>query len=203
MRLRKNDFAQMKKDRDDLRKLGYIQELNRSMGVFSNFAASFAIISILTGLNSLYGYGLEHGGLACIWMVPCVGLCQLAVAGALSEIASLYPVAGGVYKWTTLYSNKTFGWFCGWISLIGWIACVAGADYGFAQFIAAFFNIPLDNKITMLDADRFYYFDPHHNESLWDQIGEILLRFQRGSAFGRCCAHYCAFIHIWKSKYDG
>lgn len=150
MRLKKSDSVQMQKDRDDLRKLGYIQELNRSMGTFSNFAASFAIISILTGLNSLYGYGLEHGGIACIWMVPCVGLCQLAVAGALSEIASLYPVAGGVYKWTTMYSNKTFGWFCGWISLIGWIACVAGADYGFAQFVAAFFNISLDNKTTML-----------------------------------------------------
>lgn len=142
--------AQLKKDKEELRKLGYIQELNRNMGVFSNFAVSFSIISILTGLNSLYGYGLEHGGLACIWTVPFVGLCQMTVAYALSETASLYPVAGGVYKWTVLCSNRTFGWFCGWISLIGWVACVAGAEYGFAQFLAVFLNIPLDNNITML-----------------------------------------------------
>jgi hypothetical protein len=38
----------LQKDREDLHKLGYAQELYRSMGGFSNFAISFAIISILT-----------------------------------------------------------------------------------------------------------------------------------------------------------
>ena len=42
----------------DLHKLGYAQELYRSMGGFSNFAISFSIISILTGAVILYDYGL-------------------------------------------------------------------------------------------------------------------------------------------------
>jgi hypothetical protein len=42
----------------DLHRLGYAQELLRSMGGFSNFAISFSIIIILTGAVILYDYGL-------------------------------------------------------------------------------------------------------------------------------------------------
>ena len=48
----------IERDRADLHKLGYAQELLRSMGGFSNFAISFSIISILTGAVILYDYGL-------------------------------------------------------------------------------------------------------------------------------------------------
>jgi hypothetical protein len=50
------------RDIQDLSRFGYVQELFRSMGGFSNFAISFSIISILTGAVTLYGYGLEMGG---------------------------------------------------------------------------------------------------------------------------------------------
>ena len=43
-------------------RFGYAQELFRSIGGFSNFAISFSTISILTGVATLYGYGLEMGG---------------------------------------------------------------------------------------------------------------------------------------------
>lgn len=141
---------QAQKDKEALRKLGYIQELDRSMGVFSNFAISFSVISILTGLNTLYGYGLKYGGLASIWTWPLVGLFQVLVVLSLAEIASIYPIAGGVYKWTTIFSNRTAGWFNGWISLIGWIACTAGIDYGLAQFVAAFLNVKPDDNSSLL-----------------------------------------------------
>ena len=54
----------IQQDVADLHKLGYAQELFRSMGGFSNFAISFSIISILTGAVILYDYGLawaRHG----------------------------------------------------------------------------------------------------------------------------------------------
>ena len=51
-------------DDQELSRLGYAQELFRTMGGFSNFAISFSIISILTGAVTLYGYGLKMGGLA-------------------------------------------------------------------------------------------------------------------------------------------
>ena len=150
MWFKKKNPTQALKDREALRKLGYIQELDRNMGVFSNFAISFSVISILTGLNSLYGYGLQHGGITSIWTFPIVGIFQILVVLSLAEIASIYPVAGGVYKWTTIFTNKTVGWFCGWISLIGWIACTAGIDYGLGQFLAAFLSIGKEESLSIL-----------------------------------------------------
>ena len=44
----------IKQDVADLHRLGYAQELFRSMGGFSNFAISFSIISVLTGAVILY-----------------------------------------------------------------------------------------------------------------------------------------------------
>jgi len=58
----------------------------------------------------------------------------------LGEIASCYPVAGGVYIWTNILGNIHIGWFNGWISLLGWVACTAGINYGLAQFILGIFS---------------------------------------------------------------
>ena len=52
----------IKQDVHDLHRLGYAQELFRTMGGFSNFAISFSIISILTGAVILFDYGLAWGG---------------------------------------------------------------------------------------------------------------------------------------------
>ena len=48
--------------RISIEKLGYAQELLRTVGGFSNFALSFSIISILTGAVTLFDYGLSMGG---------------------------------------------------------------------------------------------------------------------------------------------
>ena len=56
----------IQQDVADLHKLGYAQELFRSMGGFSNFAISFSIISILTGAVILYDYGLAWSGTAAV-----------------------------------------------------------------------------------------------------------------------------------------
>ena len=52
----------IQKDIEDLKRLGYAQQLFREMGGFSNFAISFSIISILTGAVLLFGYGLKFAG---------------------------------------------------------------------------------------------------------------------------------------------
>src|SRR5450759_2472332 len=54
----------IRQDVHDLHRLGYAQELFRTMGGFSNFAISFSIISILTGAVILFDYGLACGGAA-------------------------------------------------------------------------------------------------------------------------------------------
>jgi hypothetical protein len=45
----------LRRDEEDLSRLGYTQQLLREMGGFSNFAISFSVISILTGAVLLFG----------------------------------------------------------------------------------------------------------------------------------------------------
>ncbi len=87
-----------REDALELGKLGYAQELFRTMGGFSNFAISFSIISILIGAVTLYGHGLRMGGPAQMspgW--PLVALFTLAVVLSMAELASALPTSGAVY----------------------------------------------------------------------------------------------------------
>jgi amino acid transporter len=133
----KRDDA-IQQDIADLHKLGYAQELFRSMGGFSNFAISFSIISILTGAVILYDYGLAWAGTAAVMIGwPLVTIFVLAIAASMAELASAYPTAGGLYYWASKMRNKNWGWWTAWLNLIGQFAIVAGIDYAAAGFINA------------------------------------------------------------------
>jgi amino acid transporter len=128
----------IKQDVADLHRLGYAQELFRSMGGFSNFAISFSIISILTGAVILYDYGLAWAGKAAVMLGwPLITIFVLAIAASMAELASAYPTAGGLYYWASKMKNKNWGWWTAWLNLIGQFAIVAGIDYAAAGFINA------------------------------------------------------------------
>ena len=134
----------IQKDVADLHKLGYAQELYRSMGGFSNFAISFSIISILTGAVILYDYGLAWAGTAAVLLGwPLITIFVLAIAASMGEIASAYPTAGGLYYWASRMKNKNWGWWTAWLNLIGQFAIVAGINYSAAAFLNATIITPL------------------------------------------------------------
>jgi hypothetical protein len=54
-------------DSQDLASFGYKQELHRTLGTFSSFAAGFSYISILTGMFQLFGFGFGFGGPTFWW----------------------------------------------------------------------------------------------------------------------------------------
>ena len=82
-------------DRQQLHKLGYAQELYRSMGGFQNFAISFTIISILAGCLTSYYIAFNQGGpVAVTWGWLLVGAFCIIVSLAMGEIASTYPDSG-------------------------------------------------------------------------------------------------------------
>jgi amino acid transporter len=134
----------IQQDIADLHKMGYAQELYRSMGGFSNFAISFSIISILTGAIILYNYGLAMGGPAANgigW--PLVTVFTLLIAAAMAEIASAYPTAGGLYYWASRLRNKDWGWWTAWLNLGGQISIVAGINYSAALYLGVTLLNPL------------------------------------------------------------
>lgn len=81
-------------DSSELEKFGYRQELERSLGSFSSFAAGFSYISILTGVFQLFFFGFGSGGPAFIWTWPLVFIGQAAVALCFAELAGQFPLAG-------------------------------------------------------------------------------------------------------------
>jgi amino acid transporter len=138
-------------DEQDLGKLGYAQELFRTMGGFSNFAISFSIISILTGAVTLYGHGLKMGGpaeMAFGW--PLVTFFTLAVVCSMAELASALPTSGAMYHWSCQLGGKGWGWFTAWFNIIGQIAAIAGIDYGCALFATPLIGLEPTTRNTLI-----------------------------------------------------
>src|SRR6266540_5278955 len=104
-------------ERDDahLRSLGIKPELQRSLGLLSNFAVAFSYISVSTGTFTNQAVAFGVGGPPIFWAWPLVILGQTFVALNFAELSSHFPVAGSIYQWSKRLSNKTLGWFTGWI----------------------------------------------------------------------------------------
>jgi len=129
-------------DARTLHKLGYAQELFRSMDGFQNFAISFTIISILAGCLTSYYIAFNQGGpIAVTWGWLIVGGFCIVVSLALGEIASTYPTAGGLYYWSSKLGSPAWGWFTGWFNLVGQIAVTAAIGYGCAVFGTSLLNL--------------------------------------------------------------
>jgi urea carboxylase system permease len=112
-------------DNNDLASFGYRQELKRSMGSFSSFAAGFSYISILTGLFQMFHLGYGVAGPGFFWTWPFVLVGQLLVALCFAELASRFPLSGGVYQWAKFTGNPFLGWMTGWIYLACLIVTIA------------------------------------------------------------------------------
>jgi urea carboxylase system permease len=104
-------------DGEGLAQFGYRQQLDRSIGRFSSFAAGVSYISILTGTFQLFYFGYGTAGPAYLWSWPLVFVGQLMVALCFAELAARHPVAGSLYNWAKRLANPTVSWMAGWMML--------------------------------------------------------------------------------------
>ncbi|KAL0906763.1 hypothetical protein M5K25_025282 [Dendrobium thyrsiflorum] len=123
-----------------LHELGYKQELKRDLSVLSNFAFSFSIISVLTGITTLYNTGLRYGGPLAMtygWFVA--GGFTMMVGLSMAEICSSYPTSGGLYYWSARLSGAKWApfasWMTGWFNIVGQWAVTTSVDFSLAQLI--------------------------------------------------------------------
>ncbi|MFD8716867.1 amino acid permease [Streptomyces sp. NPDC059629] len=131
-----------KSDDAYLRELGYEPVLTRRMGPFGNFAISFSVISVLSGCMTLYGFGLNTGGPSVMlwgWLV--VGAMVMFIGAALAEVTSAYPTSGALYYQAEQLGGRKWGWYTGWLNLLGLLGAIAGIDYGAALFTGALLNL--------------------------------------------------------------
>ncbi|KAL7411215.1 APA family basic amino acid/polyamine antiporter [Mrakia frigida] len=131
----------MSKDEEKLAALGYTQELRRGWGLINNFGISFSIISVITGISTLFQFGLTTGGPAVMvvgWIV--VSFFTMFVALGMAEITSAIPCAGGPYYWSAILAPKKssafWSWMTGWFNFLGQVAVTCGITFGLAGLIS-------------------------------------------------------------------
>ncbi|MFF5146792.1 amino acid permease [Streptomyces sp. NPDC013157] len=125
-----------------LHALGYPRKLTRRFQAFDNFAISFTIINILSGIFSSFGFGMNAGGpriLVFGWIGVCVMV--LCIGAAMAEVASAYPTSGALYFSAGKLAKRHKGawsWYTGWLNFVGQIGGTAATGYAAATFIQAF-----------------------------------------------------------------
>ena len=160
-------------DSDELAGFGYKQELDRSLGSFSSFAAGFSYISILTGVFELFGFGVGAAGPAVWWSWLVVLGGQMCVALCFAELAGQFPLAGSVYQWSKRISTDFVSWMTGWILIVGSIVTVAAVAVGW-QVVLPLITTKLQFVGGAADAGSYSTSDGAKNALI---LGAILVVF--------------------------
>ena len=116
-------------------------ELKREFTFRSTFALAFAFISPIIGLYTIFALSLAAAGPAFWWGFLIVLAGQLLVALVLAELSSVWPLAGGLYRWTQKLAGPTAGWAAGWAYVWTLIVLVTAQSFAAAPFLASLMGI--------------------------------------------------------------
>src|SRR5260221_4365248 len=147
------DITQREKDEALLQKLGYRQELRRTLGFLSNFAVAFTLLLGSTGTFSLFYLGILAGGPAFFWTWFIVAIGQIIVALNFAELSSHFPIAGSIYQWSKRLSGHTLGWFTGWIYFFAGILTITAVAFTIPIPLLAIFPVIPATIIAIPSAD--------------------------------------------------
>ncbi|KAI8061898.1 hypothetical protein BDF21DRAFT_478960 [Thamnidium elegans] len=97
-------------DAQRLQDLGYKQEFKREISLFVQAGFGFSTMAVLPSWMVGFGSSINAGGPSSLfwgWLV--VSPFVMCIALSMAEVISAYPLAGGVYSWAYLLSNKKWG----------------------------------------------------------------------------------------------
>ncbi|WP_028803638.1 amino acid permease [Streptomyces sp. 142MFCol3.1] len=132
-----------------LHAMGYPRKLTRRFQAFDNFAISFTIINIISGIFSSFGFGMNAGGpriLVFGWIG--VSVMVLFIGAAMAEVASAYPTSGALYFSAGKLAKRHKGawsWYTGWLNFVGQVGGTAATGYAAATFVQAFIALQWDS----------------------------------------------------------
>lgn len=134
----------------DLERFGYEQSLKRGFSLWSVFALAFAFISPIVALYGIFALSFTAGGPAFWWGFLVVLAGQMLVALVFAELASIWPLAGGVYQWSRQIMGNGFGWFAGWAYMWTLVIAMSAVAYGAAGFLAALLGLKDPGPFTLV-----------------------------------------------------
>ncbi|EOY00028.1 Bidirectional amino acid transporter 1 [Theobroma cacao] len=183
-----------------LRELGYKQELKRDLSMFSNFAFSFSIISVLTGITTLYNTGLIFGGSVSLvygWFIA--GGFTMFVGLSMAEICSSYPTSGGLYYWSAKLAGQNWAplasWLTGWFNIVGQWAVTASVDFSLAQLISVIILLSTGGKKVLSFFGQL--------AAAWNLIGVVLLMILIPSVSTERASAKFVFTHFNTNNGEG
>jgi amino acid transporter len=135
-----------------LEHFGYEQQLDREMGWFSSFAASFSGVSITTGVLLTLPFVLTQAGTGGLWTWIISAFGCMLIAAIFADLAGRIPIAGYAYQWASRLTNPNFGWFVAVCGLIGFGVGAAGTAYGVTPYFLSEFGIETTRNATILGA---------------------------------------------------
>ncbi|GAS86672.1 APC family permease [Mycolicibacterium brisbanense] len=155
-------------DEQHLARLGYRQELQRTLGSFSTFAAGFAFISILTGAFQLFFFAFSIAGppFWWTWLIAFGG--QMLFGLCFAELSTHYPIAGSVYNWSKHVGGKTASWLAGFSLTLALIVSTA------AVALAMQFVLPTISDIFWIYGDGSGPYDAATNGVILGAIAIVV-----------------------------
>jgi amino acid transporter len=146
------EYASEKQQAEIVEHFGYKQQLDREMGWFSSFAASFSGVSITTGVLLTLPFILTQAGTGGLWTwVISAGGCLL-IAAIFADLAGRIPLAGYAYQWASRLTNPNFGWFVAVCGLIGFGVGASGTAYGVTPYFLSELGIEVTRNAQILGA---------------------------------------------------
>lgn len=125
-------------------------DLRREFTFRSAFSLAFAFISPIIGLYTIFALALGTAGPS-FWLGFAVVLAgQLLVALVLAELASRWPLTGGLYKWTQRLAGPRVGWAAGWAYVWTLVVLVTAQCYAAAPFITSLVGLEDPGKGVLL-----------------------------------------------------
>ena len=115
----------------------------------SAFALSFADLSPIVGIYTVFAISLAAAGPAFLWAFPIVLAGQLFVCGVFGNLVSKWPLQGSVYAWSRELIGPRYGWFTGWAYMWGLTLTLAVLPITAAPYILAAAGVNAPTQITV------------------------------------------------------
>jgi amino acid transporter len=115
----------------------------------SAFALSFADLSPIVGIYTVFAISLAAAGPAFLWAFPIVLAGQLFVCGVFGNLVSKWPLQGSVYAWSRELIGPRYGWFTGWAYMWGLTLTLAVLPITAAPYILAAAGVNAPAQVTV------------------------------------------------------
>ncbi len=126
-------------------------QFQRTIGLISNISLGFTYLSPLTAVYSLFALAITLAGPPAIWWILIAACGQLLVALVFGEVASQYPITGGLYPWARRLWGKKYAWIAAWIYLWALVVTITSIVEYTSTFVANLFDFktsPLNMMFT-------------------------------------------------------